>query len=354
MRRFFIYLGVLLVLFTFSGLRADAVDESEIYKASGAAELDLEEDVNFADKAASFLSSAWEGAVGGAFKHCGLILGCLVLLSLINGVRELREDKSSSTALDFVSAAVLSALCLPALQTAFSYAKAAVEGLCAFSASLLPVMTALYSMGGNTAQGVAASSGLGMFLTVAELICAKVLLPLLSLGFALALTGLLPGAASLAPMASFVKTAACTLIAFLFSLVCFVFYVQTAVAATGDGFAYRSIRFASGAFVPVIGNAVGDSARTVFGAVSVVKANVGVWGLTVMLGYLLPPVISGFLYKMSFALCSVGARLFGLDKAARFLSELGSLLGISLALLIAAAAVFTVISAVFLKSGVTV
>ncbi len=352
MRRVLVFLFALWVVSTCC-ISASAVTEEEIYEKSGADELVDEEDISFGDKVWQLFESAVEGAVSGAFKYCGAILACLVLLSLVNNIKELRSDTGGNAAYDFVSAVALSAACFPAVQMCFNYAKAAIEGLCVFSATLLPVMTALYSMGGNTAGGIAAAGGFGMFLTVTEAVCAKLLLPLLSLGFAFALTGLLPGAASLAPLSSFVKNAACTLIAFVFSLVCFVFYFQTEISASADGFAYRSVKFATGAFVPVIGNAVGDSARTVFGAVSVVKGAVGGFGLAAMLSYLLPPIVSGFMYKLCFSLCSVCARLFGLEKASKFLTELNSLLGISLALLIATAVVFTVISAVFLKSGVT-
>ncbi len=352
MKRFFVYLCVFLVLFAFNSIQARAVDSEEIFAQSGADELIEKQQLDIGDRILQIIKSAWDGFAGEAVKYCGIILACLIILAVAENVKSLRENSAGNAGFDFVSAVALSAASFPALQIAFNYAKSAIEGLVAFCASLLPVMTALYSMGGNTAQGVASASGLGIFLTVTEAVCGKLLLPLLSLGFAFAITGLLPGHSSLAPLASFVKTASCVLIAFVFSLVCFVFYFQTAVAATSDNFTYRTVKFASGTFIPVIGNAVGESARTVFGAVSAVKGSVGGWGLAVMLGYLLPPVISGFLYKLCFSFCSVSARLFGLEKASKFLGELSGLLGISLALLIACAVVFTVISAVFLKSGV--
>ncbi|MBE6677615.1 MAG: hypothetical protein E7597_02340 [Ruminococcaceae bacterium] len=352
MGRFFVCICLAFMLL--GGIKAAAVTEEEIYERSGAAELEAKESTNLADKVWQVLEDAIQGFGKAAFKYCGVILACLVLLALVDNIRELRSDGTSGAALDFVSAVALSAASFPALEISFNYAKAAIEGLCVFSASLLPVMTSLYSMGGNTAQGIASAAGFGMFLTVTEAICAKLLLPLLSLGFAFALTGLLPGSTSLAPLASFVKTAACTLIAFVFTIVSFVFYFQSAISASGDNFTYRSIKFASGAFVPVIGSAVGESARTAFGAVSVVKGTVGGFGVAVMISYLLPPVVSCVLYKLCFSLCAVGARLMGLEKPAKFLTELSSLLGISLALLVGTALVFTVISAVFLKSGVTV
>lgn len=353
MRRFFISVVVLLVLGAVSEIRSFALTEEEVYISSGADRVLPKEETekSFAERVLSLFSDLWQGTVGGVFKHCGLILACLVVLALGEGLGGLRGEKINA-ALDFASGAALAAACFPALQTVFEYTKASVEGFCAFGVSLLPVNAALYSMGGSTAEAVAATSGVNLFLTLTETVCAKLLLPVLSMGFAFALTGLLPGATTLAPLASFIKNVACTLITFTFSLVCFVFYFQSAIAASADGFAYRSIKFASGAFIPLIGNAVGDSARTVFGAVSSVKATVGAAGLTVMLGYILPPLVSAVLYKLGFAFCAVAARLCGLEKQARFVGELSSMLGVSMALLIATAVVFTVISAVFLKSGV--
>lgn len=351
MGRFFVCICLAAVLL--GPLRVAAVDEEDVSLRSGADEL-VSDDTQLGDKVFSVVEDAIEGFGKGAFKYFGLILACLVLLSFINNLKELRNEGALGDTMDFVSAVALSAACFPALQISFSYTKAAVEGLCVFSASLLPVMTSLYAMGGNTAQGLASATGFGMFLTVCEAVCAKLLMPLLSAGFAFALTGMLPGSTSLSSLASFIKNTVSTLLAFVFSVISFVFYFQTAVTAAGDNLAYRSIKFASGTFVPIIGNAVGESARTAFGAVSVVKATVGAFGIGVMLSYLLPPILSGVMYKLCFSLCSVAAKLMGLEKPAAFLTELSSLLGICLAFLVGTALVFTVISAVFLKSGVTV
>lgn len=353
MKRFFISLFVLILLVTIGKVRAFAAED--VYTSSGAASLVSEgSDEGLSASLKSILSAAFEGVLGGAVKYGGVILGCLVLLALADSADKLKERKSGGFGFDFISAVVLAAASFPPLELAYSYAKSAVEGLCAFSVSLLPVMTALYSMGGNTAQAVASASGLSLFLSVCELICAKLLLPILSMGFAFSLTEVLPGSTNLGAVSSFLKNTVCVLIAFVFSLVCFVFYFQNTISATADNFTYRSVKFAAGTFIPLIGNAVGDSARTVFGAVSTVKSAVGVYGLTAMLTYLIPPLVASVAYKLMFSFCTLAARLCGLEKQAKFLAGIGGLLGISMALLITASVVFTVISAVFLKSGVTV
>jgi len=355
MRRFFILLTVLILLAALDGTSVSAVSTEDIYKESGANT--LAEDTaapNLWESLWKSVTSALTGGADKAFKYGGIILGCILLISLVNRLAELRKDSINGTAMDFVSGAALAAACYPAVYGVFTYTQAAINSMLVFCASLLPVMASLYSLGGNPTQAVSASGGITLFLTTAQAINARLLIPLLSAGFAFALTGLLPGAASMAPIASFLKNCTCVLIAFVFSLVGFVFYFQTAVAATADNFSYRTVKFAAGAFIPIIGNTVGDSARTVFGAVSTVKASVGVLGICVVMGYLIPPLISAIVYKGTFSFCALFARLCGQEKQAKFVGELGSLLGASLALLVACGAVFTVISAVFLKSGATV
>lgn len=355
MKRFFVLLGVLLFFAALGHTRAFAVSEEEIYKASGAESLEgAESEASLQDSVWSTLTDAVSGGVPTAIKYGAYIASALIVIAVFNGLRQVREEDIGGGAFDFVSAAVLTAASFPALLSVFNYTKAAVESFCVFSSSLLPVTASLYAMGGNGSQAGAASSGLSLFLSVTEIVNARVLLPLLSLGVALALTGLLPGSEHIAPAAGIVKNWVCLLLVFVFSLVAFVFYFQTAVAATADNVGYRAVRFAAGTFIPLIGGAVGDSARTVFGAVSSVKASVGVLGLCVMTAYILPPVVSAFLYKGVFAFCAFLARLCGLEKQSRFLSELGGMLGVCLALLISCAVVFAVISAVFLKSGVEV
>jgi len=352
MKRFFVLLCVFILLFAISRTSVSAVDREEIYKESGAAELEGDREKGLTDSLWSTLTTALTGGAGKAIKHGAMIVACLLLVAVLKGVSAIREESLSSS-FDFVSAAVLGAASFPAVYGVFVYAKEAVESMHVFCLSLLPVTTTLYAMGGNTAQGLSAGAGMSLFLTVTETVNSRLLMPMLSTGFAFALTGLLPAAESIAPVGTFIKNCATTLITFVFSLVGFVFYFQTVITAAADGLAYRTVRFASGAFIPLIGNAVGDSARTVFGAVSTVKASVGALGLSVVMGYLLPPLVCILLYKASFSFCALFASLCGLEKQSKFIKELGALLGAALALLVACITVFIVISAVFLKSGVS-
>ncbi len=354
MKRFVISLFVIIVLLAVSRTSASAVTPEELMESCGATEVLPEDDGrDFGDKLWDCVKNALMGCAEGVMGNAGLVIGCVVLIAAAGSLSAVKDNAALSGVFDFTSAAVLAAACFPALFSVFSYTRLAVESLCAFGVSLTPVMATLYALGGNTAQAVSATAGTTLFLNGAQLVSAKLLMPLLSLGFAFALIGLLPGSDNAAPVASFIKNSVCVVLAFVFSLVCFVFYFQSAISASADNLAYRSAKFASGSFIPVIGGAVGESTRTVFGALSVVKSTVGGGGLVLMLGCLLPPLVSATMYRMLFSAASLLGKLCGCEKQGKFLGEIGSLLGIATAVLVACGVVFTVISAVFLKSGVS-
>lgn len=356
MKRFFVFLCVLMALAALGQTKAFAVSTEDVYRESGAEALEgaaVSEGDNLWESVCGTLKSAVTGGAASAVKYGAFLIAALAVIAVAVNLDRLKEGDAGG-ALDFASAAALTAASFPALYSAFSHTRAAIDSFCGFAATLLPVSVSLYSMGGSPTEAAAAGSGLGLFLTAAEFVNGKLLLPLLSLGAALIIAGLLPGSEHFAPAASALRNWAALLTAFVFSVVGYVFYFQTAVAASADNLSYRAVRFASGSFIPVIGSAVGDSARTVFGAVSAVKASVGTLGICVMLAYMLPPLVAALFYKLAFSFGAFFARICGLEKQGRFLTEIGGMLGICIALLVSCGAVFTVISAVFLKSGVSV
>ncbi len=354
MKRFFVSLFVMLILLAVSELKAKAVSVEEIMDKCEAETVLTEEHTLLAESLRGTFKRAISGSLDGLVGYTATLICAAVLLAVGGSASGIKENKAMQTSFDFVSAALLAAVCFPPLYTVFTYTKTAIDSMFAFGMSLLPVTASLYAMGGNTAQAVASTASTTLFLNLAQLVASKLLLPLLSVGFAFAMLSVFPTGENNAPVAAFVKNTAVALLVFVFSLVCFVFYFQSSVAATADNAAYRSVKFASSTFIPVIGGAVGESARTVFGAVSIVKGSVGIGGLCVVLGYLLPPLVTAFMYRLSFSLTGLVVRLCGNEKQGRFIGELSSLMGVASALLVACVAVFAVLSALFMKSGVSV
>jgi stage III sporulation protein AE len=132
----------------------------------------------------------------------------------------------------------------------------------------------------------------------------------------------------------------------------FIMVFQTAVAAAADNAAIRSLKFASGVFIPVIGNMLGENVKSVITAVETVKTTVGAVGVVTIFSIILPPIIYTVLYKLSILFCAIFSRVLGLDKESDFLYEINSLFNVLVAIMCGTGMLFIISVAVFAKTGV--
>ena len=140
MKRFFVLLLTLILLLSISKSEVFAVDTEDMYKESGAEELEKNSEdtgTNLWQRVIDILSLSLTGGANKAFKHMGTILACILLLSLLGGVNAVKEQDVSGTAYEFVEASVLAAACFPALYSVFSYTKARPITLLCFPSHLL-------------------------------------------------------------------------------------------------------------------------------------------------------------------------------------------------------------------------
>ncbi len=280
----------------------------------------------------------------------GLIMSMVLICCVMNSMKF--DSAGMDTAVSFISVLVLSGVTYSVFYNLFIYVIACMESLSMVMTSLMPVMAALHAFGGTVTASAASSSALTVFLSVLSVICTSVVLPLLRIAFALCLSGAMPGSINLSSVTTLVKNTATTLMAFIFTALGFVLYLQTMVASASDSFIIRSIRFASGVFVPVIGAMLGDASRTVLASVSVIKGTVGAVGAVLVLSAVLPPFIVTVSYKLMLLLCAVIAKALGCERESAFLYDMGGILGVLLALVAGAGVVCIIAMAVFIKVGV--
>ncbi len=315
-------------------------------------ELSGDKSVNIFEKTVEIILNSFSDKGLSAVRAMGLILGVIILCCVMHAFKP-DGNEALDSAVAFISVLVLAGVVYSVLYNLFIIVIAAMETLSVAMSSVLPTMAALYAFGGNTAAGAATVSGLTVFLTVLSLICTKIIMPLLQTAFALALSGAIPGSVNLSPVTNLVKNTATTVMAFIFTLLGFVLYFQTAIAAASDNFVTRSVRFASGVFVPVIGGMLGDASRTVIASASVIKGTVGAAGIVTILSIILPPLILTVLYKLMLLVCAIVAKALGCERESGLLYDLGGILSVILALVLGAGSVCIIGMALFIKVGVT-
>lgn len=364
MRKIFVALVTVLLSLTFFTVQVSAYSnetEQSIADEAGADKLESEflsedelngdKNINIFEKAFSIIISSFQKNGYSAFSSFGAVLAVIVLAAAMHSLK-FGESQTLEAAVSYISILVLSGVTYGLLYNLFVVVIASMESLTLAMSTLMPIMAGLHAIGGTAVTGAATGAGLTMFLSAVSIICGKVLLPLVRIAFALCIVGAIPGSINLSAVTNLVKNTATTLMAFVFGLLGFTLYMQSTVAAASDNYITRSVRFASGVFVPVIGSMLGDASRTVIASASVVKGTVGASGVVIILSAVLPPLIIVALHKLLLLSCAIIAKTLSVERESAFLYDMCGIVNVLLALVAGAGAVCIIAMAVFVRSGV--
>jgi len=255
------------------------------------------------------------------------VCGLLILSSVCGTLRTSFRNEGVGQAFSFCSTLVIllsffsqSYRCLASVTDYFAR-------LCHFSAASIPIMGALYAMGGNVSTAVASASGLSVFMAVIEQVVGKSILPFCGICMALALISSINPAIRTGSLLSTVKKNYTTALAFLMMFLLAMLAAQTTLAARSDTLAMKSVKFAAGNLIPVVGGSVSELLRTVSASVGYLRGTVGICGVLLLILMLLPTLVKLLLFRLTWQLAASLGDLLGCDLEKKLLDEVASLLG---------------------------
>ena len=269
--------------------------------------------------------------IGLRLADCGAILASVCGLLLISAVcRALRSSfRSEQVEKAFAFCATLSVTLALLAQSyrSLSSVTAYFKALGTVTAATLPIMGALYAMGGNVGAAVASSSGLAVFMTVLEELVGKSIIPFCGICMAFALMGALDASLRTGTLLTTLKKNYTTALTFLMMLLLAMLAAQTTLGARSDTLMMKSAKFAAGNMIPVVGGSVSELLRTVSAGVGFLRGTVGICGVLLVLFLLLPTLIELLLMRFVWQICASLADLLGCDSEKKLLDEFASLLG---------------------------
>ena len=265
------------------------------------------------------------------------IAGVLVLSAILRTISE-HFSGGMGQAFSFCSVTVLALLLLRQSLSGISRLRAWFEMLHTLSGSMLPMMGTLYALGGNVSAAAANHAVMSVFLSVSQMLCTRAVLPVAGASLLLALCDAFTGRAVLKPLGNLIKRTFTLGLSFLMLLLSFLLGLQTTLAAGSDTLALRTVRFAAGSFLPVVGGSVSEAMKTVAGSIGYLRTLAGTGGILVLFLFFLPTFLTVLTTRVVFLLGGALAELLEAKSEGRVLSELASVYGFFLAVI---AAVFT-------------
>ena len=255
------------------------------------------------------------------------VCGLLILSAVCNTLKTSFRSETVARAFSFCATLVIT---LSLLTQSYRSLEAVTEyfsNLGIFTSATLPLMGALYAMGGNVSAAVAASSGLTIFMTLLETLIGKSIVPFCGICMAFALVNALDPSLRTGTLLSTIKKNYTTALAFVMMLLLAMLSTQNTLAARSDTLLMRSAKFAVGNMIPVVGGSVSELLRTVSTSVGYLRGTVGICGILLLLYMLLPTLVELLLLRATWQLSASLADLLGCDGQKKLLDEFASLLG---------------------------
>lgn len=362
MRRALLVIAALILLLP---LRAGAEGVSDMYGALPDGVRDslpdrLENDISEngesavaslgAEYIASLAASALKAAFAYSVKPLAAVIGVLLLSALLNSAG---TAAAGGEAVALSSAVSVTVTLFGAITPLFKLTSDTLSGIGLIMKGILPVMTGIYAMSGNITAASVNSTWLMLLLTFLETLTESLLMPLLCTctGF-IAVTTLsrFTGAPDMSGVSGELKKTLTFLLAAAGTVFTTVMAHQTALAKSADSVALRSLKFASGNMIPVIGGALGEAADGYLAGVSLIRSASGTLAAAAVISYVLPALLRIAVLRAGLSAVAAGAEIMGRGKEAAVVREAGEVLGIAVALICTASVLSVIAVGVFAGS----
>lgn len=268
-----------------------------------------------------------------AGRRLGQICLCLLFAALFDTVCTAYGTGDLSGAAQLLGRLCSAALLLGAQMGQIELITACLRQMRLIMGAMLPLMGAILAAGGNAGTAASGCGSLLVFLNLGENLCTSVFLPLIAASSGLAAVAGLPSAERLRGLTACLKRVTHWSIGLFGAVFSAVMAAQTVLAAGADSVASRTVKFAVGSAVPIIGGVVGDAVRTLAAGVGYLKDTVGLLGIFLLFLLALPPLCGIVLHRAVLILGSAVAELLGCSGEKRLLEEFTAVSGSLLAVL---------------------
>ncbi len=222
------------------------------------------------------------------------------------------------------------------------------------SIALMPILTLLMGATGNVAAAALTGQSMALVCAFLEALFSRVIYPLICASAGLSVAGCVIGDSTISSLSSFFRKVSNFLTVFSMTFLVFVLSVQKSLASSADTFGIKTVKFAVGNFIPLVGGAVSDTVNFVGAGFGYVKNTCGVLSLVVVFIVLLPLVLSLIFEKAVYSVASCAAGLLDLPSEKRLFSEFSALTDCLLALTLSACIVFFFIIINVINCGIRI
>ena len=210
---------------------------------------------------------------------------------VINAVSKSFGGKSVSEAAFFACFTLMSAAALKCFTAAMEYGSDVVTAMTDFITKLSPLLMLMIASSGYAASAAAFQPVMSGAVYVVSIIIEKCLMPLIVFGAILSVAGSISDKVQLSGFCKLVKSVSKWIMAAVITIFTGISAIYGFAAPALDAVSSRTLKFAMGSLVPVVGTFLSDTLETVVGGTRLIKNSVGTAGIVVMCVICLIPIL---------------------------------------------------------------
>lgn len=286
-----------------------------------------------------------------AFARLSLLLGVLILTALWHNLYDPLTSQGCMAASSLLVRSVLTVTLLSSQMKIIDMLEEFSRIVCQTTALFVPAMTSLLVSSGNCTTALLTESGFAFAISLAENLFSYVVLPAVKASFALSSVAILTKQSAPASIAAFLRNTAggvCTLAMTLFS---YVYSLRVKGGLAADTALMKTVRFAVGAFVPIVGGPVSESVDQMTASLGIIKNVCGSAAAALIIVFTLPALIGLALNRISLFITKHVCEILSLGDETKLFSEFGSASTLSLAYAVSVTVAFVNCMAVFVRSA---
>lgn len=283
------------------------------------------------------------------------LLLCLGSAVLICASAHCTADGSISGLMEALSAAMMGTMIFEPLKECARASVQMLSEIAAFFGAAAPILHGITLAAGGVQSASAGAMGAEITLYVVQLFFAELVMPVVSVIFALGLICTMGDeGAALASLACGVRRMFLWLLGLGTTLLGAALSLQTVLAAGADNTAMRTAKYAASGLLPLVGGAVSASLSTLATGLSFVKTTAGVSVAAALLLLCVPLLLRLLLYRFSLDLSVGFSELLGIRAASRMLSAFRGAMDALIAVCAVSSLLFLLQSILFLHAGVAI
>ena len=281
-------------------------------------------------------------------KTLSSLICTVIIISLINTINDSLGNVAFSKVIKYVVQIVLAVAFYELLSGVWESVQIYIKSINVFISSLIPIMTVLYTLGGNVSTAVVNSIGITFILNLVNMLLNNGLFPMLKICFGLTLSSVAGEIKGLFHLTKVIKNALTVILTGTMTLFSVFLIFKTNLALATDSATSRTVKFA-GSFIPVVGGALGESVRSVMSALCVIKNSVGIIGILIISVISLPIILKIILNKFCIDITGTICYILNCDEEGNLLKEFSSIFNYALAIIVCITVLFIIELTVFVS-----